>query len=58
MSEEPISNEFVNDIIRKFQNHLSIIKIKEDHQVHFCFSAVEEEDVDRDIDSLDASKTI
>ena len=58
MSEEPISNELVNDIIRKFQNHPSIIKIKEDHQVHFCFSAVEEEDVDRDIDSLDASKAI
>ena len=58
MSEEPISNEFVNDIIRKFQNHPSIIKIKENHQGHFSFSAVDAEDVDGEIDSLDASKAI
>ena len=58
MSEEPISNELVNDIIRKFQNHPSIIKIKENHHGHFSFSAVEVEDVDREIDSLDASKAI
>ena len=41
MSEEPVSNESVNDIIRKFQNHPSIIKIKENHQGHSSFSAVE-----------------
>ena len=58
MSEEPVSNESVNDIIRKFQNHPSIIKIKENYQGHFSFSAVEVEDVDREIDSLDASKAI
>ena len=58
LSEEPVSNESVNDIIRKFQNHPSIIKIKENHQGHFSFSAVEVEDVDREIDSLDASKAI
>ena len=58
MSEEPVSNESANDIIRKFQNHASIIKAKENHQGHFSFSAVEVEDVDREIDSLDASKAI
>ena len=58
MSKEPVSNDSVNDIIRKFQNHPSIIKIKENHQGHFSFSAVEVEDVDREIDSLDASKAI
>ena len=58
MSEEPVSNESVNDIIRKFQNHASIIKIKENHQGHFSFSAVEVEDDDREIDLLDASKAI
>ena len=57
-SEEPVSNESVNDIIRKFQNHPSIIKIKENHQGHFSFSAVEVEDVDREIDALDASAAI
>ena len=31
MSEEPVSNESVNGIIRKFQNHPTIIKIKESH---------------------------
>ena len=40
MSEKPVSNESVNDI-RKFQNHPIIIKIKENHQRHFSFSAVE-----------------
>ena len=58
MSEEPLSNKSVNDIIRKFQNHLSIIKVKKHHQGHFSFSAVEEEHVDREIDSLGASKAI
>ena len=58
MSEEPVNNESVNDIIMKFQNHPSIIKIKENHQRHFSFSAVEVEDVDREIDSLDASQAI
>ena len=58
MSEEPASNESVNDIIRKFQNHPSITKIKGNHQEHFNFSAVEEEDDDKEIDALDASKAI
>ena len=58
MSEKHASNESVNDIIKKFQNYPSIIKIKENHQVHFSFSAIEVEDVDREIDSLDASKAI
>ena len=58
MSEEPVSNESVNDIIRKFQNHPTIIKIKESHQGYFSFSAVEVEDVDREIDSIDTSKAI
>ena len=58
MSEEPVSNKSVNDIIRKFQNHPSIIKIKENYQGHFSFSAVEVEDVDTEINSLDASKVI
>ena len=58
MPEERVSNESVNDIIRKFQNHSSIIKIKENHHGHLSFSAVEVEDVDREIDSLDASKAI
>ena len=29
LSREPLSNESVTDIIKKFQNHPSIIKIKE-----------------------------
>ena len=41
MSGEPASNERVNDIIRKFQNHPSITKIKENHQGYFSFPAVE-----------------
>ena len=57
MSEEPVSNELVNDIIGIFQNHPRLIIII-DHQEHFCFSAVEVEDVDREIDSPDASKAI
>ena len=51
MSDEPVSNESVNDIIRKFQNHPSIIKIKENHQGHFSFSAVEVEGIESEIDS-------
>ena len=47
MFEEPASNESVNYIIRKFRNHPSIIKIKENQQEHFSFSAVEVENVDR-----------
>ena len=58
MSEESVSNKSVNDIIRKFQNDPSIIKIKENHHGHFSFSAVGVEDVEREIDSLDASKAI
>ena len=45
MSNEPVSNESVTDIIKKFQNHPSIIKIKENHQGHLSFSAVEVKDV-------------
>ena len=58
MSEEPVSNESVNDVIRKFQNHPNIIKRKENHPGHFSFSAAEVEDVDTENDSLDASKAI
>lgn len=58
VSEEPVSNESVTDIIKEFQNHPSMIKIKENHQGHFSFSAVELEDVNREVDSLDASKAI
>ena len=58
MAEEPVSNESVNDIIRKFQSNPSIIKIKENHQGYFSFSAVEVEGVDRETKSLDASKAI
>ena len=32
MSEEPVSKELVTDAIKKFQNHPSIIKIKENDQ--------------------------
>ena len=58
MFVEPVSNKSVKDIIRKFQNHPSIIKIKEKYQGHFIFSGVEVGDIDREIDSLDASKAI
>ena len=58
MSEEPVSNQSVTGIIKKLQNLPSIIKIKENHQWHFSFSAAETEDVDREIDLLDASKVI
>ena len=58
MSAEPVSNKSVTDIIKKFQNHPSITKIKENHQGHFSFSVVEVRDVDWEIDSLDASKSI
>ena len=58
VSEEPVSNESVTDIIKEFQNHPSMIKIKENHQGHFSFSAVELEDVNREVESLDASKAI
>ena len=49
MSEEPVSNESVNYIIRRFQNHPSIIKIKENHQEHFSFPAAEVENIDWEI---------
>ena len=58
MSEEPVINESVNDIIRKLQNHPIITKIKENHQGHFGFSAVDVEGVNREIDSLDVYKAI
>ena len=47
LSEEPVCNESVTDIINKFQNHPSTIKIKENHQGHFSSTAVEIKDVDR-----------
>ena len=46
LSEEPVSNKSVIDIINKFQNHPGTMKIKENNQGHFSFSAVEVEDVD------------
>ena len=46
MSAEPVSNKSVTDIIKKFQNHPSITKIKENHQGYFSFSVVEVKDVD------------
>ena len=49
MSKEPVSNESVTDIIKKFQNHPSLIKIKENHQGHLSFSAAELEDFNREI---------
>ena len=57
MSKEPVSKESVTDT-KEFRNHPSIIKIKENHQGHFSFSAVEVEDVDMEIVSLDVSKAI
>ena len=58
MSEVPVSNESVTDLIKKFEIHSSIIKIKENHQGHFSSLIVEEEDVGGEIDLLDASKAI
>ena len=46
LSEEPVSNKSVIDIIKKFQNHPGTMKIKENNQGHFSFSAVEVEDFD------------
>ena len=57
MSKKPVSKESVTDT-KEFRNHPSIIKIKENHQGHFSFSAVEVEDVDMEIVSLDVSKAI
>ena len=48
----------VPHIIKKFQNHPSIIKIIENHQGYFSFPTVELENVNREIDSLDASRAI
>ena len=45
MSEELVSNESVTEIIKEFQSHSSIIKIKENHQGYFSFSIVKLEDV-------------
>ena len=58
ISEEPVSNESLADMISKFQYHPNMIKIKENHQGHFSFSAVEVEEVDREIDLLDTPKAI
>ena len=58
LSEEPGTNKSVTYIIKKFQSHSSIIKINENHQEHFSFSAFEVEDVDWKITSLDASMAL
>ena len=58
ISGEPVNNESVTDIIRKFNNHSSMIKIKKNHQGHFSFAAVEVKDVYREIDSFDPPKAI
>ena len=58
MSEEPVNNQSVTDIIKKLQNHPSITKIKENHRGHFSFSAIKTEDVDREINLPDISKAI
>ena len=42
--EESVSNDSVNYIIRKFQNHPNITKLKENRHGHFSFSAVKLED--------------
>ena len=55
MSKEPVSDESVTDIIRKFENHS---KNKGKSSVHFCFLAVELKDVNSEIDSSDPSKAI
>ena len=55
MSEDSVSDESVTDIIKKFQNHPSIIKLKKNHQRE---EVEEEEDIDREIDLLGASKAI
>ena len=44
MSEESVSNESVNDIIRKFQTNPNITKLKENHHGHFSFPALKVED--------------
>ena len=53
MSKEPVNNESVTNIIKKFQSHPNLIKIKENHPGHFSFSAVKVKDVNREIDSID-----
>ena len=58
MLQEPVSNESITDIVKKVQNHSIMIKIKESDQGHYGFPAVEVEDVDREIDSLDTSNAI
>ena len=58
MSEEPVINESVTDIIKKFQTYPSIVKIKENCEGHFGFSAIEVENIVREIDSFDISKAM
>ena len=50
MPEELVSHESVTDIIRKIENHPSIIEMKGNHQGHFSFSTIELKDVCREID--------
>ena len=60
MSEEPVRNKTVTDTIKKFESHPSIIKImrfKNNREI-FSFTAFKLHDVNREIDSLDAPKTI
>ena len=58
INEELLSCESVTDIMMKFQNHPSIIKIKENHQGHISFPAVELKAANWKINSPDVSKVI
>ena len=58
MSEEPVRNKTVTDTIKKFESHPSIIKIMKNCREIFSFTAFKLHDVNREIDSLDAPKTI
>ena len=57
MSGEPVNYESVTDIIRKFKNYASIIKIEEKHQGHFSFSPTEI-NIYWELDSFDSFKAI
>ena len=57
MSGEPVNYESVTDIIRKFKNYASIIKIEEKHQGYFSFSPTEI-NIYWELDSLDSFKAI
>ena len=46
------------DIVKKFEKHAFMIKIKKNHQGHFSFAAVYLRDVNKEIDWLQPSKAI